>query len=128
MPDRITSINPATGKEIASYDIYDDKKVENSLKQSQKTFELWRQLPFSKRAIVLKNIAKEIRKEKDRLVKLAVMEMGKPVSQGYYEVEKCASTLDFYAANGAKFLADVVVKTDARKSYVSYQPMGTILA
>ncbi len=128
MPDRITSINPATGKEIASYEVYDEKKVENALKQSQKTFEQWRQLPFTKRAVVLKNIAKEIRKEKDRLVKLATMEMGKPVSQGYYEVEKCASTLEFYAANGAKFLADVVVKTDARKSYVSYQPMGTILA
>lgn len=128
MPDRIISINPATGKEIASYEIYDDKKVEQSLKQSRKTFEEWRQLPFAKRAVVLKNIAKEIRKEKDRLVKLATMEMGKPVSQGYYEVEKCAATLEFYAAHGAKFLADVIVKTDARKSYVSYQPMGVILA
>ena len=128
MPDQIISINPATGKGIATYEIYDEKKVERALNQSRKTFQEWRQLPLSKRAIVLKNIAKEIRKEKDRLVKLAVMEMGKPVQQGYYEVEKCASTLEFYAANGAKFLADVVVKTDARKSYVSYQPMGVILA
>ena len=128
MPDRITSINPATGKEIASYEIFDEKKVERALNQSRKTFEDWRQLPFSKRAVILKNIAKEIRREKDKLVKLAVSEMGKPVQQGYYEVEKCASTLKFYAANGAKFLADVVVKTDARKSYVSYQPMGAILA
>jgi len=109
MSDVFRSVNPATGKEIATY-------------------EEWRQLPFSKRAVVLKNIAKEIRREKDRLVKLAVTEMGKPIQQGYYEVEKCAATLDFYAANGAKFLADVVVKTDARKSYVSYQPMGTVLA
>ena len=128
MPDRISSINPATGKEIATYEIYDENKVERAMKQSRKTFEEWRQLPFSKRAVVLKNIAKEIRKEKDRLVKLAVMEMGKPVQQGYYEVEKCAATLEFYAKHGAKFLADQVVKTDARKSYVSYQPMGVILA
>ena len=128
MSERLTSINPATGKEIASYEIYDDKKVENALKQARKTFEEWRQLPFAKRAVVLKNIAKEIRKEKDNLVKLAVKEMGKPIQQGYYEVEKCAATLDFYAKNGAKFLADVVVKTDARKSYVSYQPMGVVLA
>ena len=61
-------------------------------------------------------------------MKLAVLEMGKPISQGYYEVEKCASTLEFYANNGAKFLADEVVKTDARKSYVSYQPLGVVLA
>jgi len=128
MSDVFRSVNPATGKEIATYEIYDEKKVELAINQSRKTFEEWRQLPFSKRAVVLKNIAKEIRREKDRLVKLAVTEMGKPIQQGYYEVEKCAATLDFYAANGAKFLADVVVKTDARKSYVSYQPMGTVLA
>ena len=128
MSDRFTSIDPATGKEIASYEVYDEKRVERALVQSRKAFEEWRQLSFSKRAVVLKNIAKEIRREKDRLVKLAVMEMGKPIQQGYYEVEKCAATLEFYATNGAKFLADVVVKTDARKSYVSYQPMGAILA
>jgi len=128
MPERLTSINPATGKEIASYEVYDDKKIESALKQARKTFEEWRLLPFAKRAVVLKNIAKEIREEKDNLVKLAVKEMGKPIQQGYYEVEKCAATLDFYAKNGAKFLADVVVKTDARKSYVSYQPMGVVLA
>ncbi len=128
MSQQITSINPATGKEIASYEIYDEKKVENSLKTARKIFEEWRQLPFSKRAVVLKNIAKEIRKEKHRLVKLAVLEMGKPIQQGYYEVEKCAATLEFYATNGAKFLANEIVKTDARKSYVSYQPMGVVLA
>jgi succinate-semialdehyde dehydrogenase / glutarate-semialdehyde dehydrogenase len=128
MSDQITSIDPSTGKEIATYTLYDEKKVENALKLSVKTFEEWRTLPFNKRAVVLKNIAKEIRKEKDNLVKLATKEMGKPIQQGYYEVEKCAATLEFYAKEGAKFLANEVVKTDALKSYVSFQPLGTILA
>ncbi len=128
MPEQLESIDPATGKTLASYDVHDEKKVEKALQQSVKTFEEWRQLPFSKRAAVLKNIAKQIRKEKDDLVKLAAKEMGKPIQQGYYEVEKCASTLEFYAKEGAKFLANEVVKTDAVKSYVSFQPLGTILA
>jgi len=128
MANQLISINPATGKQIAVYNIHDDKKVESALKLSVKTFHEWRTLPYSKRAIVLKNIAKELRREKDNLVRLAVTEMGKPIQQGYYEVEKCASTLEFYAREGAKFLADQVVPTDARKSYVSFQPLGTILA
>ncbi len=128
MPKQLTSVNPATGKKIASYDIYDDGKVENAMKLSVKTFEEWRTQSYSKRAEVLKNIAKEIRKNKDELVKLAAMEMGKPVKQGHYEVEKCASTLEFYADNGEKFLANEMVKTDAAKSYVSFQPLGAILA
>ena len=128
MSDQLTSINPATGKEIATYKIHDEKKVENALKLSEKTFAEWRLLSFSKRAAVLKNIAKELRKNKDKLVGLAAREMGKPVQQGYYEVEKCASTMEFYAREGAKFLADQHIKTDARKSYVSFQPLGTVLA
>lgn len=128
MPEQIVSIDPATGKEIAAYAIYDEKKVEGILKQSKKTFEEWRRSPFSKRAVVLKNIAKELRKDKERLATLAAKEMGKPVQQGRDEVEKCAKTLEFYAKQGAAFLANEIVATDAKKSYVAFQPLGVVLA
>lgn len=128
MADQLVSINPATGKKITTYNIHDEKKVEQALKLSVKTFEEWRKLSFAKRAQILKNIAREIRRAKDKLVMLAATEMGKPLQQGYYEVEKCASTLEFYAKEAAGFLADQVVKTDAHKSYVSFQPLGTVLA
>ncbi len=59
---------------------------------------------------------------------LAATEMGKPIQQGYYEVEKCAATMEFYAKEGAGFLKDEVIATNASKSYVSFQPIGTILA
>ncbi len=128
MTDKLISIDPATGKEIRSYKVHTEQQVERALQTASKTFDDWRKWPFAKRAAVLKNIAKEIRKEKDNLVKLAAKEMGKPMAQGHYEVEKCATTLEFYAREGARFLADEVVKTDARKSYVSFQPLGAILA
>jgi succinate-semialdehyde dehydrogenase / glutarate-semialdehyde dehydrogenase len=128
MNELLTSINPATGIEIATYNVHNEQQVELALQESVKTFNEWRLLPFSRRAALLKKIAKEIRKEKDNLVTLASMEMGKPFSQGHYEVEKCAATLEFYAREGAGFLKDEVVKTDARKSYVSFQPLGTVLA
>ena len=75
MANQIVSIDPTTGKEIATYELYSEKKIESSLKQADKTYADWRTWPFSKRAVVLRNIAKEIRKEKDRLVKLAVQEL-----------------------------------------------------
>ncbi|MCW3121000.1 MAG: Succinate-semialdehyde dehydrogenase [Flavipsychrobacter sp.] len=124
----LKSIDPNTGKEIATYEAYNEKKVESALKLAANTFEDWRKEPFTKRAALLRAIAKELRKEKDKLVKLAAKEMGKPIQQGYYEVEKCASTMEFYAKEGAKFLADQVIKTDARKSYVSFRPLGVVLA
>jgi succinate-semialdehyde dehydrogenase/glutarate-semialdehyde dehydrogenase len=124
----LTTVNPATGREIASYPASDDKKIENALIRAQSTFNDWRKVSFLNRAILLKNIAKELRKEKEYLARLATEEMGKPIQQSRDEVEKCAKTLDFYADNGAKFLADEIVETDALKSYVSYRPLGVILA
>ncbi len=128
MADQLISIDPATGEEIARYNIHDEKKTEQALKQAVKTFDEWRKLPFAKRAVVLRKIAAEIRKNKHKLVKLAATEMGKPMQQGYYEVEKCAKTMEFYSYEGAKFLKEQVVETDARKSYVTFQPLGVVLA
>ncbi len=128
MPEQISSIDPATGDVIATYDVYSKEKVERKLKTATKTYEEWRLLAFNKRALVLKQVAKELRNQKEYLARLATTEMGKPIQQGRDEVEKCAKTLEFYAKEGAKFLADELVATDATKSYVAFKPLGVVLA
>lgn len=124
----LTSINPATGSVLATYDISNEDKVKNALRQAQKTYGEWRLFSFKERGAVLKKIAAELRKQKQQLAELATAEMGKPIQQSLDEVEKCARTFDFYAKEGPKFLADEIVETDARKSYVSFQPLGVVLA
>lgn len=128
MSSEIVSIDPLNGKEIASYTIYNERKVNDILAQSLKAFEGWRKMPPGKRGVELKNIARELRKDKERLACLATKEMGKPIQQSRDEVEKCARTLEFYAKEGINFLANEVVETDARKSYVAFQPLGVVLA
>jgi succinate-semialdehyde dehydrogenase/glutarate-semialdehyde dehydrogenase len=122
------SINPATGEVIATYEPTAPEAIERGLKIANKAFDLWRQTSFRERAQVLKAVAAQLRKDQKMLAELATREMGKPIQQSMDEVAKCARTFDFYAKEGAKMLADEVVKTDARKSFVSYQPLGTILA
>ena len=128
MSNTVSSINPTMGKLIATYTIDDEQKIEKSLKAAEKAFEAWRTTSFKERATVLKKIAAEILKNKQKLAELATAEMGKPIAQSIAEVEKCALNMKFYAENGAKFLADEIVETEARKSYVSYQPLGVVLA
>lgn len=128
MSEKLLSINPANGSVIASYDILDEQKVEKAVMLAHKTFDSWRKLSFRERGTVLKNIAKELRNQKKYLAELATAEMGKPIAQSIAEVEKCANTLDYFAKEGANFLANEPVETDARKSYVSFQPLGTVLA
>jgi succinate-semialdehyde dehydrogenase/glutarate-semialdehyde dehydrogenase len=60
--------------------------------------------------------------------KLMAQEMGKPLSQGQSEVEKCAWACEYFAENATKFLAPEFVATDATKSFVTFEPLGVVLA
>ena len=128
MSDRLISVNPATGKVLAEYDIYDEKKVASAIKQSEKAFAAWKEYSLKERGVVMKKIAAQLRNDKHKLAELATQEMGKPIAQSLAEVEKCAFTFEYYAKEGPAFLKDEIVKTDARKSYVSFQPLGIVLA
>lgn len=125
---KIASINPATGKLIKEYTTIELAKAEKAAQQAHKAFDEWRKKSFAERGAVLKNIAAQLRKQQKTLAALATNEMGKPIAQSRAEVEKCAMTMEFYAKNGAAFLKDQIIETDARKSYVSYQPLGAVLA
>lgn len=128
MENMLISTNPTTGTQIGTYNIDGEEKVAKAINTAQKTFEEWRKLSLKERGAVLKNIAKELRKQKQKLAELATAEMGKPIRQSIAEVEKCANTFDFYAKEGPRFLKDEIVETDARKSYVSFQPLGIVFA
>ena len=128
MSQSFTSVNPATGAVIATYDAASPEAVGRAVKAAQKAFERWREMSFSERGAILKSVAENLRAGQEKLAALATREMGKPMQQSRDEVEKCAHTLGYYATEGARFLADEIIETDARKSYVSYQPLGTVLA
>lgn len=65
---------------------------------------------------------------KETFARLASTEMGKTFRSAVDEAVKCAWACRFYAENGERFLADDVIETSAARSYVQYQPLGTILA
>lgn len=124
----LESINPATGKRITIYDEFDSKKLNEVLEQVDATQKEWVKVPFSERAEKMKKAAEILREKSDAFGRLMADEMGKPLAQGKGEAEKCAWVCDYYAENAEKFLEDLPIKTDARKSYVHYQTMGVVFA
>ncbi|HVW14982.1 MAG TPA: NAD-dependent succinate-semialdehyde dehydrogenase [Mucilaginibacter sp.] len=124
----ITSINPTNGKIIQTYRSHSQKQVDQKIKQTHKAWLSWKNAPHSERSERLTEMAGILRTRKKELAVLMAQEMGKPVNQGVSEVEKCASVCDYYAANAASFLSDQLIKTEASKSYVSFQPIGVVLA
>ncbi len=122
------SINPHNGQEIATYKEHSKMEIDNILEKSHTTFETWRQVPIKERCKLLINAAELLRKNADRYAETMTLEMGKPISEAKGEVNKCAWVCEFYAENAERFLADEIIETDASESFVSHDPIGTVLA
>jgi acyl-CoA reductase-like NAD-dependent aldehyde dehydrogenase len=52
--------------------------------------------------------------------------MGKAIKEARAEVEKCAWAIEYFADNGPLFSTDEVINADARKTVVSFEPIGVI--
>ena len=122
------SINPATGEVIETFDAYSRQQVSEALDQARSAFLRWRNTSFAERSALLHRVAATLREQKTKLARIATLEMGKPITESEAEVEKCAWNCDFYADNAERFLADEPVQSSAAESYMSYLPLGVVLA
>jgi len=124
----IESINPATGQPIKTYTLMENNIVRQSIAAAHKAQVKWRKLSFDKRAVHLKAAARVLRDNADRYSRLMAEEMGKPIQQGRSEVEKCAWVCEFYADQAVHFLKPEPVEMEGAKSFVTFQPLGVVLA
>src|SRR5919205_2382115 len=122
---KLKTINPATEEVLNEYELFSKEQLNDIVKKSKNAFLEWR-TDFDKRADFLYAFAKEFRKDKENLAKIATKEMGKAIKESRSEVEKCAWTIEYYADHGKIFANDEVVNTDARKSIITFQPLGVI--
>ena len=122
------TINPATGEAIKEYANTSFEEFEGIISRANTAQEQWAKLDYAVRAPYLKEIAKLLKEQKQELAELMAEEMGKPLAQGVGEIEKCAWVCEFYADKASKFLDRKFVKTEANRSYISFEPLGTILS
>jgi succinate-semialdehyde dehydrogenase/glutarate-semialdehyde dehydrogenase len=124
----IKSINPYNQEIVYEVAEFDRKEVENAIDKADAQYEVWKEIPFSERSVLMKAAGQELRKNVREYAEIITQEMGKPITQALAEVEKCAALCDYYAENASKMLADKIIETEAHKSYVSYEPIGIVLA
>jgi len=122
------SVNPATGELLREYPETAPEEVSAILEAAVAAQRQWRRVPFAERAPVLERAAGLLRQRRDELALLAALEMGKPLREGRAEIDKCAWVCEFYASRGAEMLSREQVATDARSSYVTFNPLGVVLA
>lgn len=124
----IASINPATGETIKTFKSLSPAELEGKLQLAADTFEVYRRTSFADRTAMMVQAAVILESEKAKLGELMTTEMGKPLKAAIAEAEKCAWVCRYYAETAQKHLADQLVETNAKKSYVRFQPIGPVLA
>jgi succinate-semialdehyde dehydrogenase/glutarate-semialdehyde dehydrogenase len=124
----LQTINPASGAVVASYEETSPEAVQAIIASAHQAYLGWRSTSFSERAALMHRAAVVLRGNAREYARLMAEEMGKPIRDGIAEIQKCAGGCDYYAENAERFLAPEPVVTEARKSYVAFNPLGVVLA
>ena len=124
----IQTINPTTGEVLETFEPFNQNQINEALGQAHQAYLKWRTATFAERAKHLHSVASYLRDHKTELAQLAVLEMGKTITEAAAEVEKCAWNCDYFAENAGRFLADEKVTTNATESYIAFRPLGVVLA
>jgi succinate-semialdehyde dehydrogenase / glutarate-semialdehyde dehydrogenase len=124
----IATTNPATGEVLKTFEPLTAGQIEQKLQLAASAFQAHRRTSFADRAAKMMRAADILEKEKDECAHLMTLEMGKPLQAAVAEALKCATGCRYYAENAEKFLADEIVETGAKRSFIRYLPIGPILA
>src|ERR1700736_2565666 len=124
----IATINPATGEVVKTFQPLSEAEIEKKLQLSLSAFKSERKTPFATRAKRMLKAAEILERDKDKFAHLMTLEMGKPYKAAVAEAVKCTTACRYYAENTERFLADEVVETGAKKSFIRYLPIGAVLA
>ena len=124
----IETLNPATGEVLRRYQPHDRGAIGARLDAAVAAQRRWRETSFAERGAALRGAAAQLRAGKGELAALATREMGKPIAEAEAEIEKCAVSCDWFAANAERLLANEEIASSATRSYVAFRPLGVLLA
>ncbi|MCC4633360.1 MULTISPECIES: NAD-dependent succinate-semialdehyde dehydrogenase [Xanthomonas] len=122
------TVNPANGQVEHTQPTLDAAAIEARLAASAKAFAQWAALPLAERGALLRRVGEELTKRRDDLQRIMTAEMGKLRREALAEVDKCAQACAYYADHAAEYLAPREIPTEARSSYVRYEPLGCVFA
>ena len=120
--------DPASGQPLRTYQGHTREEALAIARNAHDAFKDWRRTPFSERSKLMKAAAERLRRRKDEFAALMTSEMGKTLTEGLGEIEKCASNCDYFADHAERFLAREPIDWDGPKAFVTFNPLGAILA
>ncbi|QFU14840.1 NAD-dependent succinate-semialdehyde dehydrogenase [Microvirga thermotolerans] len=125
---RFETADPATGTPGRSYEGHSRDEALAVARSVRAAFAAWRAMPIGERARLMREAARVLRRRQAEFAELMTAEMGKLLADGRGEVEKCAFNCDYFAEHAEAFLRPRPVDLDGPKAFVTFNPIGTVLA
>lgn len=124
---KLRSVNPVTGQVVNEIDCWSEQALFDAVGQAHDANASWRGMTVSERCMPVQRCAELLAERREELAHLITREMGKVINESYAEIDKCIFTCEYYAEHGVQFLKDEILDSDASRSLVSYEPIGTVL-
>src|SRR5690606_36266483 len=122
------TIDPTTGETVQTFEELDEETLEQKLAKAQKAFADRKRTPFADRAARMRRAAELLAPERERLARVMVEEMGKPIAAARAEIDKCAWVCRHYAEHAEGYLRDEPVDVGEARAFVRHLPLGPVLA
>jgi succinate-semialdehyde dehydrogenase/glutarate-semialdehyde dehydrogenase len=126
--EKLQTVNPANGEPVRSYEENTIEDARAAAAAAHQAFLEWRRTSFADRSVVIHKAAEILRARQDEFARLMTEEMGKTLDDGRAEVEKCAFQCDWFADHAHEYLADEPVAIDEAEVFVTFNPIGVVLA
>ena len=125
---QFSTVNPAEGTTLRTFPFMSSEAVDAAVSRAARAQRSWARRQVDERAERVTALGVQFRERQRRLAEIMTMEMGKPLREAAAEVEKCALGCEHYGRHGPGFLRDRMVDTEAHRSFVTFQPLGLVLA
>ena len=124
----IETQNPANGQILKQYKMIDDVQVQHQIEQTHQAFLAWREMKLTSRLKILQRLIEVMEQHKFESAELISKEMGKPIKFSVAEVDKCILSCQYYLDHAEQILQPIEQATEFKKSFVTYNPLGIVLA
>ncbi|RNI29349.1 NAD-dependent succinate-semialdehyde dehydrogenase [Rufibacter latericius] len=122
------TVNPYTNQIEKTFEAASPQEIEETLQRAEAAFQSWRTTTFLQRSTLMQRAGDELAGNTDYYARTISLEMGKPLAQARGEINKCAMVCHYYAQHAEEFLQDEEIRTSAVRSFISFEPLGTVLA
>lgn len=121
------SFDPWRQKQVAVFGEMDDDLVGEITAKAWSSFTEWHRVSPGERSRLVEAMADLLHRRRDKIAAMMASEMGKPVTQGLAEADKCALLCRWYAEHAVRLLEPEMRRSSADASYVVHEPQGIIL-